>query len=213
MSNNEITSTHEMADEEYSGYGEPQQPETDMVATKEADGKGIEFHVSMRSYTMNDMESLIIEAAARQLLGSRDAQFRKLVEDRAIALIVEKANEKLSSVSAEIIDMPLTPTFGEKKPVTMREFIGLTGQAYLTENVDPNTGERKTADAWSRDRTVPRIAQIVQKAMDAKFKKEIEASTNAAVREVQVAIKASHDALLAAEKARFLDALSKATEK
>lgn len=210
---NEITSTHEMADQEHDCYGEPQPVETDMVATKEAENKGIEFHVSMRSHTMSDMESLIVDAAARQLLGSRDGQIRKLIEDRAVALIIEKANDKLASVSAEIIDMPITPTFGEKKPVTMREFIGLTGQAYLTENVDASTGERKKADAWSGATTVPRIAQIVQKAMDAKFKKEIEASTNATVREVQAAIKASHDALLAAEKARFLDALSKATEK
>lgn len=208
---NEITSTSEMAEQEWDGHSEPGDLETDMVATKDPENKGIEFHVSMRRYTMDDMEALIIEAAARQLLGTRDTQFRKLIEDRAVALITEQANQRLTAVTAEIIDSPLTPAFGEKKPVTMREFIGLTGQAYLTEHVDPHTGERKPVDSWSRDHTIPRVAQIVQKTMDVKFKKEIEAATNAAVREVQVAIKTQHDALLAAEKKRFLEALAKVT--
>lgn len=211
MSTNEITSTDEMAEGQWDGYSEPTGKETDMVATVEPENKGIEFHVSMRHYTMSDMEGLIIEAAARQLLGSRDTQFRKLIEDRAVAMITEQADAKLTSVTTEIIDAPLTPTFGEKKPVTMREFIGLTGQAYLTETVDPSTGERRKADSWGRE-TIPRIHHLVQKSMDQKFKKEIEAATNAAIREVQVAIKAQHEMLIAAEKARFLEALKKVTE-
>lgn len=208
---NTIIDTNEMAEAEFDGYSDPDEVGSDIVATVEPENKGIEFHVSMRRYTMSDMEALIIEAAARQLLGSRDTQFRKQIEDRAIALITEQADAKLSSVTAEIIDAAITPTFGEKKPVTMREFIGLTGQAYLTEAVDNHTGNKPT-DSWGRSNNVTRIAYIVQKAMDMKFKKEIEAATNAAIREVQGAIKAQHEVLIAAEKARFLDALKKVAE-
>jgi len=66
--NNQITSTHELAETEWDGHTEPSDVETNMVATKDAEGRGIEFHVSMRDYTKRDMDALIVEAAARVLV-------------------------------------------------------------------------------------------------------------------------------------------------
>lgn len=209
MPNNEIHSTAEMAEQEWDGHSEPSDVETDMVATREPEGRGIEFHVSMRDYTMQDMEALIIEAAARMLVGShRDAQIKKQVEDRAMALISEKADQALLGVAAEIIDQPVTPSYGEKQPVTMRELLGLTGREYLTQVVD-REGKPTKRDAWST--TYTRIELIVSRIIEKRFKDEIEKATNDAVREVQGIIRAEHMKVLEAEKARIRDALAKAT--
>lgn len=207
---NEITSTHDLAEQEWDGHSEPQDVDTCMVATKEPEGKGIEFNVSMRDYTLHDMEALIVEAAARTIVGRHnDHQLAKVIEAKCIEQITSKADHALSKVTAEIIDQPVTPKFpfmskGDEKPVTMREFISLTGQAYLTARVN-NAGETST-DSWS---TKPRIQYLVEKYMDTAFKREIEKATNLAVAEVRNAIEAQHKAFLEAEKTRFREALAK----
>lgn len=205
----EIVSTSEIAEAEWDGESEPGDVRSDIVATKDAEGRGIEFHVSMRDYTLRDMEELIIEAAARTIVGRHnDATLAKAIEAKAIEKIAEKADKALASVTSEIIDQPITPKYGflkpEQPPVTMREFIGLTGREYLTAFVD-HSGNPTTDRHYGRTR----IQHLVEKYMERAFKLEIEKATNAAVRDVQAAIKANHDALLAAETARFKEALAK----
>ncbi|WP_018184677.1 hypothetical protein [Kaistia granuli] len=205
----EITSTHEMAEAQWDGPNEPQDVDTNMVATTEAEGRGIEFHVSMRSYTQRDMEALIVEAAARVVVGEYgNNKLAKLVEERCIALSVEKIDKHLANVTAEIIDQPITPKFpfmkADEKPMTMREFIGLTGREYLTASVD--SSGKPTNDRYYGK---TRIQSLVEGVMQQAFKTEIEKATNAAVSEVRNAIKAEHDAFLTAEKARLREALAK----
>lgn len=207
----EITSTHEMAEADWDGGSEPGDVDSDIVATKEAEGKGIEFHVSMRDYTMNDMEALIVEAAARTLVGRHnDHALAKQIEAKCIEMITVKADKALASVTAEIIDQPITPKFAfmkaEEKPMTMREFIGLTGREYLTTVVD-SSGNPTTDRYYNKTR----IQKMVEGAMARTFKLEIEKATNAAIGDIQRAIKAQHDALLASEKARIRAAIEKAT--
>lgn len=203
--NNEIISTAALDE---SDGREPDGRESDLVATHEPENKGIEFHVSMRDYTLQDMENLIVEAGARMLVGRHsDSAMAKAIEARAITLIAEKADKALAGVTAEIIDQPMTPQFawlkGDKAPVTMREFIGLTGREYLTARVD--SSGKATTDSYHAK---PRIQYLVDDFMSRAFKTEIEKATNAAVAEIRAAIKAQHDAFLAAEKARLKDALA-----
>lgn len=176
---------------------------TDMVATTEPVNKGIEFHVSMRSYTQSDMEDLIVHAAAQIIVGRHGTgQLEKQVKERAIELISKKADAVLAAVTTDIIDQPIAQPYG-KAPITMRDFIGLTGREYLTAKVDRDGGKPSTDGYHS----VPRIEYLVQRAMDRAFKSEIEKATNAVVSEIRTAIKAQHESLLAAERARFLEAL------
>lgn len=211
MSSNEITSTHEIAEAEWTGGDEPGDVQSDIVATKEAEGRGIEFHVSMRDYTQRDMEELIIEAGARILVGRHnDSKLAKLIEERAVTMIADKADKALASVTAEIIDQPLTPKFpfmkADASPMTMREFIGLTGREYLTAFVD-NSGKPTTDRHYGKTR----IQHLVEDFMSRAFKKEIEQATNAAIREIQAAVTAQHNAFLESEKARVREALAKVT--
>lgn len=207
---NEITSTHEIAEADWDGRSDPQDVDTNMVATKEAEGKGIEFHVSMRSYTQRDMEDLIVEAAARVIVGNYGSNvIAKKVEERCIALVTAMADKHLAGVTAEIIDQPVTPKFpfiskGDEKPVTMREFIGLTGRAYLEARV--NDAGKPSTDSW---RTKPRIQHLAEIHMQRAFETEIEKATNAAIAEIKNAITAQHKAFLDAEKARFREAMAK----
>lgn len=207
----EITSTASIAEAEWDGHSEPSGVETDMVATREPEGRGIEFHVSMRDYTQRDMEQLIVEAAARVLVGEYGSnKLAKMVEERCMALTADKVDRHLATVTSEIIDQPVTPKFpfiskGDEKPVTMREFIGLTGQAFLTERV--NLAGEPSKDSWS---TRPRMQHLVEVYMQNAFKREIEKATNAAISEVQAAIRAQHEAFITGEKKRLCEALAKA---
>lgn len=210
---NEIVNTHDIAEEHWDGKGEPRDVDTDMVATHEATGKGIEFHVSMRSYTQQDMEELIVEAAASMIVGrSSNNNLVKLIEERCLALVTQKVDQHLSSVTDDIIDQPVTPKHSYGKPtadpVTMREFIGLTGRQYLSERVD-NSGKVNERGSYNE---TSRIVYLVQRAMDHKFKNEIERATNAAVSTVQAEIRSMYAAIVEAEKARMRSAMEKAVE-
>jgi hypothetical protein len=206
----EITSTHDLAEAEWDGRSEPAEVETDMTATTKPEG-GIEFFVQMRDYTKRDMENLIIEAAARVVVGNYGNNvIAKKVEERCIALVTEMADRHLASVTKDIIDQPILPKYpfmkADAAPMTMREFIGLTGRDYLEARVD-NSGNPTTDRSYSK----PRLQHLVEGCVGRAYKNEIEKATNAAISEIQRDIKSKHDAFLAAEKARLREALSKLT--
>jgi hypothetical protein len=205
----EITSTAEMGLIEHDYDGEPGEVRNDIVSTKEAEGKGIEFHVSMRDHTFRDMEALIVEAAAQLIVGKRgERELARLIEAKCVEMVNAKATAKLETITAEIIDLPMTPQWAtDKKPVTMREMLGLYGREFLMEMVGRDG--KPVTDHWGRNDQRARITHLVEKAMDAKFKAEIEKSTNAVVAEIKAAILSRHNAMLAAEKARFMEALAK----
>lgn len=206
---NEIMNTCDIDEALHDGSEEPGNVRTDMSATHEPEGKGIEFHVSMHDYTQRDMEALIVEAAAFQIIGrfGKD-HLAKAIEARCIELIDTKARAALDKVTTEIIDQPLTPQFGDKKPITMREFIGLTGREYLARIVGRD-GKPET-DHWSSSKQ-PRLQYIVQQAMDRKFEDEIAKATNSVIVALQKETKAALDVFLVSEKARLSAALAKLT--
>ncbi len=138
-----------------------------------------------------------------------DKQFSKLIEERAITAITAMADEIIATVTAEIIDQPLTPQFGEKEPVTMREFIGLYAKEYLTERVDREGKPSK--GGWGREHTYTRAELSVMKLMDRRFKNEIEKATTAAINQMRDDVRKAHEAVLEQEKARIRDAISKLT--
>lgn len=188
----------------------PEDEISNMEATAEPTGHGIEFHVSMRGYTMRDMEELIVHAAAQQIIKHHnDAQIAKQIEAKCIELVTTKANSALEKITAEIIDQPIIPKYSYGKPdaapVTMREFIGLTGRQYLSERVDDygKVNERGSYNEKSR------IQYLVEQAMARTFKNEIEKATNAVIAEIRSGIAAQHKAFLEGEKARFREALAK----
>ena len=206
---NTITDTADLELLEFDSADEPGDLRNDIVATKEAEGHGIEFHVSMRDHTFRDMEALIVAAVAELIVGRRnERELARSIEAKCIAMVDAKATAKLGTITAEIIDQPVTPQWGtDKKPLTMREMLGLYGREYLTQVVGRDG--KPITDTWGRSDQRARIVHIAEAAMDSKFKAEIERSTNAVVAEVRAAIKAQHDAMLATEKARFLEALAK----
>jgi hypothetical protein len=198
----DIIDTAELPEDEFS---------EDIAATTESEpAERLEFFVQMRGYTLREMDNLIVEAAARQIVGaSRNTVLAKEIEQRCITMTAEKVDAKLASVTAEIVDQPMIPAFGSsKEPVTMRDFMALCGRQYLAEMVG-NDGKPATGSGYGYSGNMPRMQYLVKQALDLKFKREIEAATNAAIREVQAAIKADHAALLAAENQRLREALAK----
>lgn len=209
---NEILNTGDLAEDAYNGFDEASEVQSDIVATHEAEGKGIEFHVSMRDYTLRDMEELIVAAAAKLLVGNYGQnELGKLVQERAIAVITQKADEAVTKIAADILDQPIIPQYTYSKPdaqpVTMRELISLTGREYLTAQVE-NDGRPATGSTY---RSKARIQHIVETMMAHKFKNEIENATFATIREIEAAVKAKHESTLAAEKTRIREALARIT--
>lgn len=204
---NTIIDPSEIAEDRNLG---PDDELSDLTAIKEPENKGMEFHVQMNGYTLSDMNDIIAEAAARMIVGRTNGatQIAKDIEAKVIALTTSALNARLEKVSAEIIDQPMTPKFGDKKPVTMREMIGLFGREYLTEMVDREG--RSDTSGWG-DTKEPRIHWIVKQSMATKFKNEISAATSNIISEIQSEIRAAHQAILTAEKQRLAEALAKIT--
>jgi hypothetical protein len=178
----------------------------DLSATVDSTPEKIEFHVQMRGFTQRDMEAFIVEAAARQIVGrSTDSKLAKEIEARCAVLIAEKADKVLAGITDQVLDQPLTPSFGDKKPVTMREFLGLYGREYLEQRVGKYDGKPES----SSYNTVPRMAYLVSQHLDTKFENEMKTAVNKAVTEIQMSVLAKLNATLEAEKARVRDALDK----
>lgn len=182
--------------------------QTSAVASDEEKPGGISFHVQMRDWTVNDMEGLIVEAAARIIVGRHgDTKIAKLIEERALALITERADAKLSAVATDVLGTTLTPKgYEQKSPITIGETIGMLGREYLEQLVG---SDGKPADGYSRHSAVKRLEHIVRSAMDKKFSDEIQKATNSVINEVRAEFKARHEQLLAAERARIAEALAK----
>lgn len=190
--------------------GTESEPYERMTATHESEPSRIEFHVQMHNRVLADMEDLIVDAAARIMLGKiRDNDLAKQIQDRTLELIQEKLDGKLQGLTKEIIDQPVISQYGDKKPVTMRELIGLAARDYLQTNVDGSSG--KVESGYS-SRKIPRIQYIAEQFLAATFKREIENEVRTAAHEVKTEMRKQFDEMLNKEKARFREALELATK-
>ena len=175
------------------------EPTENLTATTEAEESAkVEFFVQMRSWTLSDMESLIVEAAARLLVGNnRDSELTKRIEQRTQELITGKLDDRLIKVTKEIIDQPVTPSYGDKKPVTMRELIGMYGREYLNEIVDLHTGKR--VDGYCSNKGT-RIQYLVQEQVVRTFDSELGKARAAAVKEIESEYRAKFHAVVEQQK-------------
>jgi hypothetical protein len=154
------------------------------------------------------MDALIVEAAARIIVGKHgDTTLAKEIQARCVELTAQKADEALNRVTKEIMDQPMTPQYGDKKPVTMRGFLELYGREYLSAKVDRDGKPDQNGYG-----AAPRMEYLVAKAMDSKFKQDIANATSAVIREVQAEIKARHAKLLDEEKAKIRLAIEQVTK-
>ncbi len=207
----DIIDTADIANEQFESgeRGEDSELTTSAVASHEEKPGGISFHVQMRDWTVNDMEELIVEAAARIIVGRHgDAKIAKQIEERALALITARADAKLSAVADNVLGTTLTPKgFDQKAPVTIGEMIGMLGREYL-EHVVGRDGKPVT-DYYERQHGRKRLEHIVASAMDQKFKADIQNATSVVINELRAEFRARHEQMLAAEKARIAEALAK----
>jgi hypothetical protein len=179
-----------------------------LEATTAPAASGMEFFVQMKGYRVGEFEDAVVEAAARLLVGKRnEAEMARRIEARCVELVTAKIDARLETVSAEIVDQPMTPLFasGKSEPVTMREFIGLVGREYLTTMLDR---DGKPTKGGAFDRTGERrIDAILRSVLDRDFKAGIERATKSLISEMRVMIQADLDKVAAAEKERIRKSL------
>lgn len=201
---NEICDMSDVVGEDADGLDIPHLRATDAPTSDR-----MQFHVQMDGYTQGAMESLIVEAAARIIIGrSKDTAITKQIEIRCAELLTKKIDERLEKITAEIISQPvMSERHGKATPITMGEMVGLVGRDYLSEMVD-NSGKAKTPDSWGFRPFGTRAQWLAFQALKNKFKFETESATAGAVSEIQAEIRAAHNAFLDAEKARFRQALA-----
>ena len=134
---------------------------SDLSATDAPTTEGMEFHVQMKSYTLRDFDDMVVEAAARVMLGRHgDRDIAKQIEAKCIDLLNQRISATLEPITTDIIDQPLLPKSvfpgsKEKEPVTMREFVGLCGREFLAQKVG-HDGKPKTDNYGSSLRLVDR---------------------------------------------------------
>jgi hypothetical protein len=205
---NEICHTGDVSgDPDY----EPSGPQ--LQATTEPTSDRMQFHVQMDRYTQEAMEDLIVEAAARILVGKSDSsKLARDIEGRCASQIMAKLDAKLETVTADIINQPVTSTGFGSNPVTMGEMIGLMGKDYLSEPVNTQGNPRGVDTSWSFSSFGTRAQWLVWNAMETKFKSEIAAATNAAIAQVQTEVRSAHLAMINEEKARLREAMQKLVE-
>jgi hypothetical protein len=171
----QITSTEEIAEEDGR-----EECDSRIEATEEPQKGGINFHVSMRDYTMADMEELIIEAAARQIIGrSADSKLAKAIEERVLAAVVAKADERIARIANDVMGYVLTPThYAQKAPVTIGETLAHLGREYLEQNVT-TSGELPNRDGryYDRGSLMKRIDWIVKQAFEKALLTEVQKAT------------------------------------
>ena len=174
------------------------------TATSRADQpRTMDFHVQMRSYTLNAFEEMIVEAAARQVANGLSGDIPKAVESRAIEIAEREIDAKLEPIASDLFDQPMVPErYGKGETLTLREYIGLVGRDFLSEKV---TLSGKRAGRYERGE--PRINHIVAQVLEKRFKKEIEAAFVELKKEVQAQINSQLSGVIDTERKRLADAL------
>lgn len=204
----DIIDTNDMA--EAVDFNDDESPRSDMVASTDEKPEGISFHVQMRGWTLNDMEALIVEAAATQLVGRVGKnRFAELVEQRALEMLEKRADAVLSKVATDVLATQLTPSgFGQKTPITIGESLGMLGREYLEQRVNED-GKPADRGGYGYDRKPTRMQWILSQTFTTKFSNELTTASANGVKEVQAAIKAHQQAVIEAETAKFREALQK----
>lgn len=185
------------------GRGDEYDQTSDLTSTHEPESQGMSFHVQMNGYTLGDFEEMVVRTAADLLLnsGANDNRLKKIVEERAIAMIGAKTDAHLDLVSTQVMNQQMMA--GGKDALTIAEYIGLVGRDYLTTPVDRDGNPAK---GWA-DKGTPRIERIVATVMDKKFKSEIADGLSALTKELKAMAATKLDALIAEERERVAQAL------
>jgi hypothetical protein len=163
--------------------------------------KTMDFHVRMNSYTLDDFEALVIEAAARQLTSTMNVQ--REIKEAALDQVGAKVNAEMSKIAGEVMQQTAYRRGAEN--ISISQAIGLEGRAYLTEMVD-SEGRPSGGGMWSNAK--PRAEYIVQKELGQMFRAEI----NQAFKELRTEITAQVKATVSRKITEEREAVSKALE-
>lgn len=179
----------------------------DMGATqgdKSGEPQTMDFHVQMRSYTLANLEQVIIEAAAKQVRTGLPANTDKLIQEKAIELADKAITAKLEPITRELFDQPMLSTrYREKEPLTLSEYIGLVGKDFLTTRVKRDG----TPTTSSYDHGEPRINRIIAEVLEKRFQKEISEAFADLRNHVKARLDVELNAVIEAERKRLADSL------
>lgn len=207
---NVILDTGEIALDNTEPGTEPHDSDTDMQAVHQPTQERMSFHVEMKGYTLSDMDDLIVQAAAQQIIGKFGSGIlSKKIEERVITMMTEKVDAHLSTVTTDIMNQPMTPAYGKKEHVTLGEFIGLCGKDYLATAVDDSGKPDSKSGYFDSRRSQPRAQFLISKVITSKLDKEISSPVDAAVAEIKKAAQIKIDQIVADHKARLSAALAK----
>lgn len=162
----------------------------DLTATKDEDQTTMDFHVQMRGYTMRDFESLVVHAAAQQLL--QGVTFKRQISDEVKAHADMRLNAEIGAVISR-----------GSENVTLAQMIGMESRAYLAQMVD---GDGK-ADSGGWGKRVSRLEWLAERALRDLFKKEIDAAFASLKSELSAAVSKQIEAAVNAQRNSIADAL------
>jgi hypothetical protein len=163
----------------------------------------MDFHVQMRGYNLDTLETIVIEAAAKQIARGLGDDVPNRVQDEAIKLASKAIDDKLSPIVSDLFEQPiLSRSYAKEETLTLREYIGLVGSQFLTTKV---TRDGEPAGVY--DRGEPRINQIISKVLEKRFKKEIEAEFAKLRDEVRDQIASKLDETIESERQRMADSI------
>ncbi|MBC22312.1 MAG: hypothetical protein CMJ32_00140 [Phycisphaerae bacterium] len=186
---------------EAEGMTDPEDEFADMTATTEPDEGTMNFHVQMRGYTMSDFETMVVHAAATQLLGGRS--FQSEIKAEAANIASEKVSRELSTAMKDV--MSLTVAKRGNEDVTLSKMIGMEAKDYLTQLVD---GQGKpTSGGWGHPDGVPRVQYLAGQYLRENFAKEITEALKAARDDVKAEVSRKIDAAISEERKKIADAL------
>ena len=205
----EVTSTDAIAERD----GE-EEARSSIVASETAPPEGINFHVTMTRWTQDDMEDLIVEAAARLVLGKlSDNRLAKLIEEKVLAEIVKRADAKISEIAEDVMGHALVPVSWSQKPtVTIGETLAHLSRAYLEQIVDAEGKVSTDNYSYASREKLKRIDFLVRAAFDQKLGQEIAKATKDASNEAAKEVRAKYAEIVTAETSKLRAAISAAIE-
>lgn len=174
---------------------------SDLTATKTEKPETMDFHIQMNGYTMADFETMVVNAAAQQLLGGQS--FKREIQEKANELAGKKLNDQLERELKDLMSMVVTKRGSEN--VTLRQMVGMEAKDYLTDIVD--SSGKVITDSWGRSNGKPRIQYIAQKVFREAFQKEMEQAFKDLRTDLSAAISAKINAAIEDERKKIGDAL------
>lgn len=198
----------EAGEVEEDDWGNPSRDIANLEATQEPTPpkpRKLDFHVAMKGYTFDDMETMIIQAASEIIVKRSGGEDQ--LGSKAFDMAFEKVKGEMDKWAENVLE--ITAMKEGDTAYTVKDMIAHSAEKYASEKVDLHTGEPRAGFVSVRDNVGSRLHYLVKKGLSQIFENEIDREVKGLIQKMKLEYREKMDVMLKEQQAKFSEALEK----